>query len=424
MKILLVLVFAFVASLSFAQQHPQAEKEGWYKMDVGTKEGFFRVQFFSRTHGWICGDNAYHTTDGGDTWTPFIPPSGYKYIYFMDDSTGFANGTTEDGKHSTIRRTTDRGQTWSDPFWYPELGYQKDLTHVGDTVFLLNDANLLRSIDRGETWENFEVPFSGNRSISFADSKNGYAVGTLIDFPSYAGFAFTTNGGKNWIEMVSRIDQNLYGVHAISKDKVFAVGALEGIYWTTNQGDTWDSIPYQPTISVYLDIHFVNSLCGYIVGSKGLIRRTTDGGKTWEYQESRVQFLKDTNANIYLHSVTFIDSLYGWSVGDNGIALRTKTGGFTTQGIVESKLLSIPTQVFPEPNNGITRIRYSLPEPQNIMLTLHSMSGQLVKSIPAQYQLSGENEILLDLADLASGIYQYVLGSERFSATGQLSIVK
>jgi photosystem II stability/assembly factor-like uncharacterized protein len=434
MKTLFVFFFTLVTSFTFAQQQPQEGKDGWYQLNIGTQDDRLRrVQFFSRSHGWVCGDiNAYHTTDGGEHWVTFVAPALYHYFYFLNDSTGFANGTTPDEKHMMIMKTTDRGQTWSEPFQYGGINPHRDMTHIGDTIWLINSlgGEGIRSTDGGKSWTEFTTGVSFQKSISFVDSKHGYIVGEKTGFPNYAGFAYTPDG-KNWFAKSSGINVDLHGVFAISENKVFAVGDFETIYLTTNTGVSWDSLPHQPNINVYYDITFSDSLNGCIVGAPGIIRRTTDGGATWIAQKSTIEYPQDTSALIYLWDVCFVDSLYGWtvgwtskSVGMGNVILKTITGGFISAGIVEKDPTFIPTQIFPEPNIGITRIKYYLPEAQNTTITLYSMNGQIVKSLVNGYQPSGENEILMDLHDLPSGIYQYELGSERFSSTGQLSIVK
>jgi photosystem II stability/assembly factor-like uncharacterized protein len=314
---------------------------------------------------------------------------------------------------------------WSEPFVYGSKASHEDMTHIGDSVWLLNSSSNqgLRSTDGGKTWDANDVGVAWPRAFSFANSKVGFTVGNL-GIGGNAVYSYTIDGGEHWFEKSSGIKVDLYGVFALSPDKVFAVGNRERIYQTTDLGDSWDTLPAPSSIAVYLDIHFSDPNNGSIVGSRGIIKRTTDGGITWSYQESTIQYPKDTNVNLYLNSISFVDSLYGWTVGNNGIALRTRTGGFTTQGVVENPLISISTQIFPEPNNGIARIKYYLPEPQSVVLTLYSMSGQLVKSLVFGDQLAGQNEIVLDLRDLSAGVYQFMLKSSKFTSTGHLTILK
>ncbi|MBK7031479.1 MAG: hypothetical protein IPH45_20810 [Bacteroidales bacterium] len=55
-----------------------------------------------------------------------------------------------------------------------------------------------------------------------------------------------------------------------------------------------------------MDVYFLNSTLGYIVGYNGKIFKTTDGGENW-IQEPQL-----TNTN--LNSVFFISDKLGWVV--------------------------------------------------------------------------------------------------------------
>ena len=67
------------------------------------------------------------------------------------------------------------------------------------------------------------------------------------------------------------------------------------------------------------DLHFVDAKHGWIVGEKGMIIHTNDGGQTWERQE--------TGTEGDFKSVYFTTLLNGWAVGDNGLIAATDDGG-------------------------------------------------------------------------------------------------
>ncbi len=68
-------------------------------------------------------------------------------------------------------------------------------------------------------------------------------------------------------------------------------------------------------------VHFNDTNEGWAVGDWGLIVHTTDGGQSWERQESGV-------AN-WLRSVQFVDANTGWAIGSAGTILHTADGGLT-----------------------------------------------------------------------------------------------
>ena len=72
--------------------------------------------------------------------------------------------------------------------------------------------------------------------------------------------------------------------------------------------------------------HFVDSSRGWVVGSGGVIRHTTNGGNTW-VEADIVGF--DTNEDIRVGlAAVFVrldagGNVFGWAVGENGVVLRT-----------------------------------------------------------------------------------------------------
>jgi photosystem II stability/assembly factor-like uncharacterized protein len=66
-------------------------------------------------------------------------------------------------------------------------------------------------------------------------------------------------------------------------------------------------------------VSFPNEREGWVCGRWGTILHSSDGGKTWEPQQSGTDYT--------LSSISFIDSKNGWAVGNGGMILNTKDGG-------------------------------------------------------------------------------------------------
>ena len=69
----------------------------------------------------------------------------------------------------------------------------------------------------------------------------------------------------------------------------------------------------------FMDLHFTDAKHGWVVGQKGVIIHTSDGGKTWQRQEV------ETEGDF--RGVHFTNPRYGWAVGDNGLIATTDDGG-------------------------------------------------------------------------------------------------
>jgi photosystem II stability/assembly factor-like uncharacterized protein len=67
---------------------------------------------------------------------------------------------------------------------------------------------------------------------------------------------------------------------------------------------------------------FLDSLQGWLVaGGSGVVFHTSDGGRTWEYQ--------DTGLRTYFQAICFVDEDHGWVAGGDsiGVIFRTTNGG-------------------------------------------------------------------------------------------------
>ncbi len=126
---------------------------------------------------------------------------------------------------------------------------------------------------------------------------------------------------------------DLRGTYFVNAMVGWVVGERGGILATADGGKTWN--PQMSRTSNWLDaVHFANETTGWAVGADGLILATTNGGQTWVAQTSGVKE--------FLRSVHFVNATTGWIAGGNkaGLLLSTTDGGKTwirqTSGVTES----------------------------------------------------------------------------------------
>lgn len=125
---------------------------------------------------------------------------------------------------------------------------------------------------------------------------------------------------------------------------------------TNDGGETWtkQNLPVD-TINFHR-VFFINDQVGYIVGSKGLILATKNGGNSW------VKQAHNNNKYFRLSDVSFINENYGWVVGSvdsgslrmGGVVLNTTDGGETwsTQTDLFTGIIHYGIKFFNE-NDGI-----------------------------------------------------------------------
>ena len=172
-------------------------------------------------------------------------------------------------------------------------------------------GHIVYSDDQGKTWTQSAVPIGSDLvAVCFSSDKNGWAVG-------HDGVVLhTSDGGSSWIkqldgraaaELMSKQYSNS------SKSEAGVDSALrDEIKLYQEQG------PDKP----FLDVWFKNDTTGYIVGSFGLIFRTTDGGKSWTPLFDRINNPK----RYHLYAIKAIGSdLY--ICGEHGSVFKLDAAG-------------------------------------------------------------------------------------------------
>jgi photosystem II stability/assembly factor-like uncharacterized protein len=117
---------------------------------------------------------------------------------------------------------------------------------------------------------------------------------------------------------VARPAVNLHGTFFLTPEEGWAVGQLGKIFHTTDGGKSWEEQNSETNL-LLTAVDFTDQSHGWAVGERGSILYTADGGKSWNAQKSGVTYP--------LFDVDFIDQQNGWAVGHWGTILLTTDGG-------------------------------------------------------------------------------------------------
>ena len=146
---------------------------------------------------------------------------------------------------------------------------------ANDPAFLDRYMNSRRGAKPG-----VEVQISQNPylfSVRFADQNEGWISGL-------GGVILRSHdSGRTWTyEKLGRV-QAIFGIQPFSADVAIVVGEKGLIYGTEDGGKSWKQWPGFPTIFTYMrGIAFApGDRIGYIVGQRAMVLRSEDGGKTW-----------------------------------------------------------------------------------------------------------------------------------------------
>ena len=86
-------------------------------------------------------------------------------------------------------------------------------------------------------------------------------------------------------------------------------------------------------------------------------------------------------------------------------------------------------QNYPNPFNPSTEIRFNVPVPTHIELSVYNVIGQQIKTLVNEHRIAGEHTVIWDGTDnrgqeVATGIYLYRLNAENWSASRKMLLLK
>ncbi|MBS4015482.1 MAG: hypothetical protein KGZ86_03500, partial [Candidatus Latescibacteria bacterium] len=289
-----------------------------------------------------------YSPDCGLNWVDqsFVTPRYFFDIFFLNSQKGWIGGN-----EGFIFYTPNAGQNW----YRQAMGLSKWAARVffiNDTVgwAACGEAIVAKTVSGSETTYSFSTwdqaflpnpPFSADScdiyGIHFIDENRGwFCAGRYPEYDAVAGetlytkgqgyIARTTDGGANpltWQLLRRDTIYDFFDIHFIDSLHGWVVGGNDRtmsavIMKTQDGGLNWQSVTI-PTQAKYLrGLKFIGSTHAWAVGRNGTILHTSNSGNTWVMQQSYI----DTT----LFDVDFGDTLHGLIAG-NGYVLYTHNGG-------------------------------------------------------------------------------------------------
>lgn len=168
-----------------------------------------QFQFVNAEVGFCLKPHALQkTTDGGNTWTEFVPEgipyslADYAYrFHFLTAESGIISLKRGSNNSVEIYKTNDGGLHWAKKHEIiqadPAYAYRKIQMLTEQLAFAVTlRGEVLKTVDGGENWQ-FQAPIdataSGIYDVVFIDEMHGFASGT--------GYIYhTTDGAKTWVK--------------------------------------------------------------------------------------------------------------------------------------------------------------------------------------------------------------------------------
>jgi len=390
-KTIIILIMLSQTAFNFLQSQ-------WTQIATIGNNELRGVKFFNEFTGIVVGQGGiWRSTNSGVNWTHVLSGVNLNSLSFPDINTGFAVGDT--GK---IYKTSNGGINWNQIGAGLTTKKLKGVSFpVSNTGWIVGESGkILYTFNGGISFVNQTIndTIQDINYIQMINASSGYLCGSS----NAETFAYTPNGGINWLYTLYMSGNNLNAVSSIpiSNDNALAVGSNGRIRRTMSNGTTWTVI--SSPINVQLNhVVFIDDYTGYIVGNSGYILKTINSGFNWTIDAIV------TSNNLW--ALSFINSTTAWAIGSNGVVIRQGIPVGITQTVNEEPQVFILKQNYPNPFNPSTSINFELSKNSNIQLTIYDLLGDEIETLIDKEMPLGNYTILYNAKNLASGIYIYKL---------------
>ncbi len=160
------------------------------------------------------------------------------------------------------------------------------------------------------------------------------------------------------------------------------------------------------------------------VNNYGFEVQRSEVGSQWE----KIGFVEGHGNSNSIHEYSFFDN----NVTGGAYLYRLKQidtdGRYEYSKEIEVKIENVTefslSQNFPNPFNPTTKIKYSIPNSENVALKVYDMLGREVKTLVDGYKNAGTHEIDFDATELTSGLYFYKIVAGNYSGTRKMMLVR
>jgi len=394
------------------------------------------IFFIDSLKGWLthASNGAMRTTDSGFNWstisfndTNFT--TAYNSVYFINQNTGWCLGGAVQ-----IRKTTDGGLTWFKQYGPPVAGIGRSVYFFdANTGVICGSKNFpykpftARTTNGGLNWTEQSPVLPAAQELNeqyWFNTNTGWICG-------YDVLLYTTNGGANFSDYYANIPPSGNGHIALLGITFFNqqtgwIGAANlernNIYKTTNGGLNWvfqQNPVSQGGMNQINDVLFINSEIGWAVHgtpTSGAIMFTSNGGTNWTIEEQSVNWFDCLS--IFQDKKIWCGASSGkvWYANLNGL-----TGITPVNNAIPNKFYL--SQNYPNPFNPETKIKFSIPKPENVHLVIYDALGNEVSVLIHENLRAGEYEINWN-GNVSSGVYFYTMQAGGFRETKKMLLIK
>lgn len=290
----------------------------WSEQFTGINTTLKSIFFLNRDTGFASGDNgrALKTTNGGLNWSSIANNQGsdYNAVWFRNVNTGFIAGGSQGS--STLRRTTNSGQSWQSLFVALNAGELTQIFFEDDnTGYISGKSNtLFITTNGGVNWgfaNNITQPGFGFNTVHFSSTQNGFLGGT------YGLIYKTTNAAASWNQKLPYgLMENAREIEVPDYQTAYVLTTSK-LMKTTDGGGNWSILAdnYAP----YREIEFLSSNTGFIWRNFELYL-TTNGAISWNHITQNVD-------SVWTYQFTNANTGFAWRIASALEFYRTSNFG-------------------------------------------------------------------------------------------------
>ena len=241
----------------------------------------------------VGADALYISHDGGTSWISITLPTGPYLINALVISPDFADQTLFAGIPAGLYRSTDGGLSWEAVASYPGLPVRSLAISPGwpahPVLLVGTDQGVFRTTDGGATWALSQgpTPLSTEPIALSADES------LLVTGAYRHGVYGSIDGGGSWVPLGLQ-EMGYYRIADVALSPAYATdgtmfAALDStvtiggmVRRTTDGGATWDlvySTDYVGALAV--SPQYASDQTVYVTGSSSRVLKSENGGDTW-----------------------------------------------------------------------------------------------------------------------------------------------
>jgi len=223
--------------------------------------------------------------DHGATWLRLLPDfTAYDaFINPFNDREIFAAGSKR--RLATIYKSPDRGATWLQVYNEPTgkisvtvLAFDRS---DSETMYAgLSTGTILKSVDRGDTWNSLMADFD-DRVVDLAATRN-----VVYSLNLQSGLHRSVDGGRTWTDVDFDEAANSFNDLYVdpASEQTLSLATNEGLYRSTDSGQNWSKLPLpaSPEVTNVTAVDVNPSRKSQIfAGIKSTVYRSDDNGANW-----------------------------------------------------------------------------------------------------------------------------------------------